>query len=76
MLLLLPQDLHGLLLAFEEERRAMMARHDAAEAEATSLRQQLSAATLRASELSAANEQLLGSLERHKGALAHVSVTQ
>ncbi|WIA16070.1 hypothetical protein OEZ85_012795 [Tetradesmus obliquus] len=64
------QDLDGLLAQFDDERRAMMERYEALDAEAVALRQQLSAATLRCSELSMQNEQLLRSLERHKGALA------
>lgn len=66
------QDLDGLLAQFDDERRAMMERYEALDAEAVALRQQLSAATLRCSELSMQNEQLLRSLERHKGALALV----
>lgn len=52
----------------------MMERYEALDAEAINLRQQLSAATLRSSELSLQNEQLLKSLERYKGTLALVSV--
>jgi chromosome segregation ATPase len=66
------QDLDGLLSQFDDERHAMMERYEALDAEAVALRQQLSAATLRCSELSMQNEQLLRSLERHKGALALV----
>lgn len=47
----------------------MLQRYDALDAENSNLRQQLAAATVRASELSMNNEQLLKSLERHKGAL-------
>lgn len=67
------QDLEALLVQFDEERRAMLQRYDAVEAENSNLRQQLAASTVRASELSMNNEQLLSSLERHKGALAVVS---
>lgn len=47
----------------------MLQRYDVLEAENSSLRQQLATATVRASELSMSNEQLLKSLERHRGAL-------
>lgn len=54
----------------------MLQRYDALDAENSSLRQQLAAATVRASELSLSNEQLLKSLDRHKGALGVVSWTE
>lgn len=66
------QDLDGLLVQFDAERAAMAARHNALESETARLRQQLSSAMLRASDLAADNEALLRSLEQHRGVMMHV----